>query len=67
MKSYLSGFHLIKRVMHAAHYNAVYRLTSLGPKPDYSMPHHVTWEDRPVVMHALCIMHTALQLCLHNR
>ena len=37
VKSYLSGFHLIKRVMHAAHYNAVYRLTSLGPKPDYSM------------------------------
>ena len=23
--------------MHAAHYNAVYRLTSLGPKPDDSM------------------------------
>ena len=45
MKSYLSGFHLIKRVMHAAHYNAVYRLTPLGPTPDYSMLrrswHHV--------------------------
>ena len=37
MKSYLSGFHLIKRVINAAHYNAVYRLTSLGPKQDYSM------------------------------
>ena len=40
VKSYLSGFHLIKRVMHAVRYNAVYRLTSLGPKPDYSIP----WE-----------------------